>query len=109
MNLRNNLIQDNFPFYPNRPKNIQLLIGFLIRFKLKSRTLKIKRGEGSVFLSSSFPNHDSKSRKEKENKKKTQKPITNNKLYDACNECTYSACSNVQILVQLFKIYQQLT
>ena len=72
--------------------------------------MKIRRGGGgSVFLCSSFPNHGSKNRKEKENKKKTQKPITNNKLYDACNECTYSACFNVQILVQLFKIYQQLT
>ena len=71
--------------------------------------MKTRRGEGSVFLSSSFPNHDSKSRKEKENKKKTQKSITNNKLYDACNECTYDAGSNAQKLVQFFKIYQQLT
>ena len=34
---------------------------------------------------------------------------TNNKLYDACNECTYDACSNAQKLIQYFKIYQQLT
>ena len=40
---------------------------------------------------------------------RAQSISTNNKLYDACNECTYDACSNVQILVQLFKIYQQLT
>ena len=30
----------------------------------------------------------------------------NNNLYNACNECTYDACSNAQKLVQFFNIYQ---
>ena len=34
---------------------------------------------------------------------------TNDKPYDACNECTYDACSNAQKLVHFFKIYPQLT
>ena len=34
---------------------------------------------------------------------------TNDKLYDACNECTYDACSNAQKLVQFDQLYQQLT
>ena len=116
MYLRVNLIQDNFPLNPKRPKDVQLLIGFLVRFKLKSITLKIIRGGGSGFLSSSFLNHDSKSRNEKQNKKKTQNQgktalekvraqnITiNNNICDACNECTYDACSNAQKARSIFQ------
>ena len=88
----------------------------MVRFKLKSITLKIKRGGGSRFLSSSFLNHDSKSRNEKQNKKKTQNQgktalekvraqnITiNNNICDACNECTYDACSNAQKARSIFQ------
>ena len=75
----------------------------------KPITLEIRKGWSKDFLGSSFPNHDSKSIKEEENKNKTkdqgqtafervraQGISTNNNLYDACNEYTYNACSNAQ-------------
>ena len=74
--------------------------------------MEIRRGWSRGFLGFSFPNHDSKSIKEKENKN-TTKPgqttlervraqgiLINNNLYDACNKCTYDACFNAQKLVQ---------
>ena len=84
----------------------------MVWFKLKSITQKSRGGGGSGFPSSSFLNHDSKSRKGKKKKKnqgqtalegvRAQNLSTNNNLYDACNECTYDACSNAQKLVQFF-------
>ena len=85
---------------------------------MKPITLKGRRGLGRGFLSSCLPNHDDKSLKEKENKNqgqtalervKAQQLSTNYNLYDACNECTYDACSNAKKLVQFLIIYQQLT
>ena len=75
--------------------------------------MKIRSGGGSGFLSSSFPNHDSKSRKKKTRKHKNQGQTTlervraqnismNNNLYDACNEGTYDACSNAQKACSIF-------
>ena len=82
----------------------------MIWLKLKPITLKSKWGGWSRgFLGSRFPNHDFKSRKEKEKEKqekyknqgqtalervRAQNISINNNLYDACNECTYDACSN---------------
>ena len=64
----------------------------------------------------SISNHDAKGwkRKEKQKQRKYQGQTaldrvraqcisTNNKLYDACNECTYDACSNAQKACSIFQ------
>ena len=40
---------------------------------------------------------------------RAQKISKNNNLYDACNECTYDACSNALKFVQIYFRNHQLT
>ena len=54
---------------PNRSKDIQLLIGFLVFHGSKPITLELKSRRGRGFLSSSLPNHDAKGLKEMKTKK----------------------------------------
>ena len=54
---------------PNRPKDIQLLIGFLIFQSPKLITLELRSRRGGCFLGSSLPNHNAKGLKGKEKHK----------------------------------------
>ena len=54
---------------PNRPKDIQLLIGFLVFEGSKPTTLELRGWRGGGFLGSSLRNHDANGLKGKEKQK----------------------------------------
>ena len=54
----------------NRPKDIQLLIGFLVFQGSKPITLELRSRRGGGFLGSNLPNHDAKGLKERKTKNK---------------------------------------